>query len=56
MPKELTKEERRALGWWRSLSLNEQKAYAKEVHGVLWEYTWQITSAIVEVWRAKGQA
>lgn len=51
-----TNDEKTALDWWHNkLSLNEQKAFAKEVRGSLWEYTWQIPSAICEVWIGKGR-
>lgn len=52
--REYTPEEAAAYAWWRSLSLNEQKAYAKEVLGSLWEYAWSVTSYIVEIFRKKA--
>lgn len=49
-------EESKAIEWWKNeLSLNQQKTYAQEVRGSLWDYTWQSPSAILEVYKAKHQ-
>ena len=56
MKRPLTEDEQKALNWWRDkLSLNEQKAFAKEVHGSLWEYVWGSVHYILEVWEKKGR-
>jgi hypothetical protein len=50
---ELTSEEKTALKWWNSLSINEQNIYAESVHGILALYTPYNLSAIAKVWKAK---
>lgn len=47
-------EQGKATEWWRSLSLNEQKSYAKEVLGVLWEYAWGVPAHVLRIWKAKA--
>lgn len=52
---EPTSEEAQARAWWcDTLSLNEQKAYAKEVLGTLWEYAWESLRYIHEIWLKKA--